>query len=163
MTARPRVGDVIAVPTPKGTGYVQYFDRIRPYGALIRILPGLYDSPPPDLQALADQHELYWVFVPLGAAVHRGVFTIAGHATIPPFADHIPVMRNPAAPQAWDAKVWYLWDGVSESRVGPDDPRIPTASPKATWNDIMLIERIADGWRPEDEMRPPAKMELAEQ
>jgi hypothetical protein len=56
--------------------------------------------------------------VPLGAAVHRGVFTIAGHATIPPFADRIPLMRNPAAPRAWDARVWYLWDGVSEWRVG---------------------------------------------
>lgn len=60
---RPRPGDVIRIRTPLRFGYVQYVDRIRPYGGLIRVLPGVRSIPATDVQAVADQDELYRVFL----------------------------------------------------------------------------------------------------
>ena len=49
---RPKIGDVIEIPTPKGLGYAQYVLRYTEpprYGALVCVLPGLHKKRPSDL------------------------------------------------------------------------------------------------------------------
>jgi ribosomal protein L34E len=69
---RPRIGDVIEIETPKGLAYAQYtykHDTPPRYGALLRVLPGLYEARPSDFSDLVQQDERFYVFFPLGSLV----------------------------------------------------------------------------------------------
>jgi hypothetical protein len=116
MGRRPRIGDLIEIQTPAGLGYVQYVARDKVMGPQIRVLPGAF-AERPDLGNLALEKALYYVHIPLGAAVSRGLLTLVGHAPLPQPSGSI--------------------------RAEDDLYRI-----RAIWNDTMLAERLATGWRP---------------
>jgi len=152
---RLQPGDIVAVPTSQGRAYVQFVRFVKPYGYLIRALPGTFSAPPTDFQDLADQPARFWVFTPLQTIVNRGIFEFAASAKVPKSAARIPLMRVAAGPRPWEASVWWLWDGEREWRTTRDDPAVRDASPKESWNDALLIDRIETGWRPRDELDPP--------
>lgn len=115
---RPRIGDVIEIETPGGLAYVQYTynDKEPPvWGALIRILPGLYPSRPEGFSDLVQGGERFFVFFPLGAACYRGLVKVVAHEEIPEHAH-----------------------GLHPKRLNE------------IWNDTLLAERIASGWRAPD-------------
>jgi hypothetical protein len=147
---------VFSIPTARGLAYFQYVDRIKPHGALIRVLSGVFREAPFDVGQLAAGPERFWVFVPLGAMVRRGLISAVGHAEIPTEARGFPLMKLPAAAPSWEADEWWLWNGDKEWRTGRTDPLLKTASPRETWNDTLLAHRIASGWSPADDLLPPA-------
>jgi len=58
MKQNVKIGDVLEVPTPRGFAYVQYAHYQKPYGTLIRVLPGFHQSRPTDFAQLAKTKEL---------------------------------------------------------------------------------------------------------
>ena len=65
---RPQLGDVIEIKIPKGFAYAQYthkHEKPPRYGALIRVLPGLFQSRPSEFTSLVRQPERFFVFFPL--------------------------------------------------------------------------------------------------
>lgn len=148
---RPRPGDVIEIHTPKGLAYAQYTHKTQRYGALLRILPGLYAERPAEFSSLVEQAERFLVFFPLGTACSRGIVAVVAEEVIPERARQLPLFRTGIADTHGNVRVWYLRKGEEEWRVDqltpaqrelPIDPGI--------WNDTLLIERIANGWTPSE-------------
>jgi hypothetical protein len=144
---RPQIGDVIEIETARGLAYAQYSHEHRDpprMGSLLRVLPGLYETRPAQFAPLVEQEEQFWVFFPLGAAARGQLVRIVANEPLPDPKRPFPVFRarNASGP-------WWMWDGKREWRARPGDPWTPRAL-RSTWNDTMLIERIAEGWTPSD-------------
>ena len=126
---RPRIGDVIEIETPGGLAYVQYTynDKEPPvWGALIRVLPGLFQSRPHDFSDLVREHARFFVFFPLGAACHRGLVKVVAHEEIPEDARGLhPKRLN----EIWNdtmlaermASEWRAPDAAVQTPVTPRD------------------------------------------
>jgi hypothetical protein len=73
------------------------------------VLPGLYESPPVDLSALAKEKEKYFVFTPITFACRKKWATIVSNEAIPAWVQGVPVMRmaNRIGPDG-EERDWYL-------------------------------------------------------
>ena len=154
---RPRVGDVIEIETPKGLAYAQYtynYKESPVYGPLIRVLPGLFASRPPDFSGLVLERERFFVFFPLGSACKRGIVKIVAHEEVPEGSRDIPLLRSSMRYRDQSGRMiegdWWLWNGKEEWRIGQLPDELRGLSLKELWNDTLLIERIASGWKPAD-------------
>ena len=98
MPRRPKIGDLFEIETSKGMAYGQYCHREggEPLGAgpLIRVIEGLHNRRPTDLQVIARQPTLFWTYYPLGAALNQGLVTNLGTFPIPAEAAEYPVLRS---------------------------------------------------------------------
>lgn len=149
-----RSGDVFAIRTSGGHAYFQYVKKIAPMGSLVRVLPGVFADAPTDVESLVAKETNFWIFFPAGAAFSRGIVHKIGRYAIPYHSKNVPVFRagvvDPAVGKVVD---WWLWDGEKEWRVGSitdEQRRLPI---RGSWNDTMLIERIEEGWLPENDPR----------
>ena len=146
---RPRIGDVIEIPTTAGLAYAQYTHKhARPprYGALLRVLPGLHQQRPAHFSSIVLQRERFLAFFPLGAACNRRIVRVVASEPIPEWARPFPVFRYGNADRNGQVRVWFLWDGENETRVGaltPEQMKLPVHP--GVWNDVLLIERIVQG------------------
>ncbi len=80
--------------------------------------------------------------------------SIVANEKIPPIASDFPLLRQAGFIDR-DGKVhgWWIFDGKRERRPRRSDPPIASLSPCETWNDTLLIERIAEGWSPDNDLR----------
>ena len=78
-TSRPRIGDVIEIPTARGLAYAQCTHQHHQYGGLIRVFDRLFEHRPTNFEDLVKGPVRFSTFLPLGAAVRRGIFEIVGH------------------------------------------------------------------------------------
>jgi hypothetical protein len=159
---RPRIGDVIEIPTPKGFAYAHYthkHDEPPRYGALLRILPGIFPERPGDFAALVLQPPIFSTFFPLGAACHRDIVSVVASEDVPAHTRDFPTFRGCNWHRDREGKLHvsachWLWDGQREWRVESlSRQQLRDYPPRGIPNDTMLIERIISGWKHQDE--PP--------
>jgi len=149
---KPRIGDVIEIPTRKGLAYAQYSHHNEEIGALVRVLPQFHSSRPTDFRELVNEKEQYVTFFPVHAAVRQGIFKLAGHAEVPAHAQRFPTFRSVGGIDRKTGKPlnWWLWDGKKEWFVGEsltdEQKRLP---PKIVMTDVSLVRRLVRGWTPE--------------
>ena len=94
---RPRIGDVIEIPTPKGMAYAQFthkHDAPPRWGALLRVLPGLFPKRPSDFEELVSQRPVFTTFFPLGASCNRGIIHVVASELIPQHSASFPIFRS---------------------------------------------------------------------
>jgi hypothetical protein len=152
MAQKTSIGDILEVPTKRGLAYVQFSHYHEPpphMGAIIRVLPGFFQERPLEFQSLADQKELYFTLFPVQAAVNRKIFSVVGHAAIPPHANEFPLFRNGVInPQTGKVDQWWLWDGTKSWKIGDLTDDQLDLSLESGWNDVLLISRLEQGWTP---------------
>ena len=153
---RPRIGDIIEVCVPqKGFAYAHYINHHREppgFGALLRILPGIYEARPTKVEDLAAEKELYFVFFPLGAACNRGFVKIVGHVPITAEQQKWPLFRACNENYHTGVKTWFLWDGRNSWKIGDLKPEHYDLSLEQTINLTELENRLESGWMPRDEV-----------
>ena len=151
---RPRIGDVIEIPTPKGFAYAQFTHKPARYGALLRVLPGVFPERPSDFAELVRQPPVFSTFFPLGAACNREIVRVVALEQIPSHTLALPVFRNWHRDQSGKrVGPWFLWDGEREWRVESlSQQQLRDYPPLGIWNDTLLIERILAGWRHEHDV-----------
>lgn len=147
---RPQIGDVIEIRTSRGLAYAQFTHKHPVYGALLRVMPGLYPSRPENLSALSLAEPQFSTFFPLSAACSRGIVQVVANEAISESLRMFPTFRTVAKGnnRMWGA--WYLWDGEKEWRIGELQPGMEALPPRQVVNDTMLVELIVSGWRHED-------------
>ena len=152
MPKTTSIGDILEIPTKKGYAYVQFshFHADPPkFGAIIRVLPGFYDKRPGDFVPLVNKKELYYTLFPVQAAVSRKIFSVAGHADLPPHARAFPLFRAGAfIPSTGKVEQWWLWNGAKSWKIDQLSDEQLDLPIKSGWNDILLIKRIEQGWTP---------------
>jgi hypothetical protein len=151
---RPRIGDVVEIETAAGHGYAQYTFNFRAppvYGALIRVLPGMFSVRPTDFASLVQERERFFTFFTLGSACARGTVRIVASEPVPERAQGIPLMRM-RGPITRDGRVanWWLWDGEREWRLDRLDDEHRDLSILGVMNDLYLVHKIESGWSPRD-------------
>jgi hypothetical protein len=149
MSKRPKFGDIVEIQTSKGSAYAQYTHQHPTHGGLIRVFDEVFESRPDSFAGLVDQPVRFSAFLPVAAAVKRGLFKVVANERIALQHRSFPVFRNGIAdPKTKKVAVWWFWDGEREWKVGeltPEQREMPIAS---VWNDTLLIERIESGWTP---------------
>lgn len=149
MAKKCKIGDVIEVPTSKGLAYAQFYHLNPQYGALLRVLPGLFNQRPADLAGLVECAEVLVAFFPLQAALNQGIFEFVVNVPVPASASAFPLFRTGLPdPQTGKVENWWLWDGQKAWRVGAITDEQRNLPLRGIWNDTILIERIESGWTP---------------
>ncbi len=152
--AKPKIGDIMEIPTKKGFAYAQYTHQHAQFGALIRVFDVIFQKPHEELSHVAGSPVRFSTFFPIRAAVARGIFRIVGCADIADQNKGFPVFRAGIGdPGTKKVSVWWLWDGKTEQRVGEITDEQRKLPIRSGWNDKMLVERIEEGWRPESDPR----------
>jgi hypothetical protein len=151
MAARTfKIGDLLEIKTAKGFAYAQLTHMHDTYGTLLRVLPGLYESRPDDISALADQREQYVAFVALPGLMKSGALSVINNVPVPEWARKFPLFRT-GTPGLKTTVVdnWSLWDGERSWKVGKltDDQRL--LPKRGIWGDQFLIDRLESGWLPD--------------
>jgi len=151
--SKATLGDIIEIPVATGLAYAQYTHQHATHGGLIRVFDKIFNDRPGDLSTCAMLPVRFSVFFPVRAAVQRGIVHVAGHADIAPANQAFPLFRsgNPD-PKTKRVGVWWLWNGERSWRVGELTTEQRKLDLKEIWNDSMLVQRIEEGWRPENDL-----------
>jgi len=149
-----RIGDVIEIPTAKGSAYAQITHKMPVYGHLIRVVDGIWRVRPQALDEVVNAPTRFFTFFPVAAAVNQKIVSLAGNVTVPAqFAD-FPLMRKAGLEPPDGGKVdWWLWDGKEDWKIGSLSPEQRRLSIASVVNDTMLIHMIESHWRPETDIR----------
>lgn len=141
------IGDIFEISTPKGKAYLHYIYKDPQVGReLVRVLPGLYPDRPSNINQLASSKEQYLVFFPLSAASKKKIVEHVGHYSAENY-EKPPKMRS-AHNVRGEFLGWYIidtdtWQRELTKALTSDQVRL---SDWASWNDTLLIERLANGW-----------------
>jgi hypothetical protein len=142
-----QVGDIFEIATPKGNGYFQYVYRDKTDIELIRILPGLYLDQPQEMSQLAATKELYFIGFPLKAAHRRKIVKLIGTYKLPEGFELPKAFRAQHIVRGnficWHIVDYDTWKRDSVKELTEEQRNL---SPWGTWNDTLLIERMATGW-----------------
>ena len=150
--SKPKIGDIIEIPTKKGLAYAQYTHQHSQFGGLIRVFDVLFENRPSDFSKLVTAPVRFSTFFPVAAAIKRGIFAVVGHRDVAPQNKSFPLFRDGVAdPKTNKVKVWWLWDGEKEWKVGEITPEQRMLPLRAIWNDTLLIEKIESGWTPSND------------
>lgn len=152
---RAKIGDIVEIPLPHGGfGYAQYVYNYTPkprWGALIRVFPGVAREPVRDFEEMVNGKEQFFSFFLVGPAVSQHLVTVVGHVDLPPEGIQFPLFKACIRPKT-GPRIWYLWDGEKEWRVGTLPPEQTDLSLREIINLVALQQRIETGWSPRDEV-----------
>jgi hypothetical protein len=148
---RPKIGDVVEIATSRGFGYAHFTQKHEApprYGALLRVLPGLFAERPGDFAGLVLQVPRFMTFFPLSAACSRGLVRIVANEPVPERSKAFPIFRNSHRDRTGKRiPPWFLWDGTREWKVGTlSQEQLRDYPPLGVSNDTLLAERIASEW-----------------
>lgn len=147
----PRIGDLFRLETSKGNAFFQYTHDTQSDGSLIRVLPGLYEGSP-DLAKLVESSTLFYVFLPVAAALSKSLIFCVGEYPVPEHAKAFPLFRQHELSVPGKPRSWSLWDGQRStpiSELSEDQASLPIRS---IVTPSLLAIRLAEGWTPNDEL-----------
>ncbi|WP_083254306.1 hypothetical protein [Pandoraea sp. ISTKB] len=147
-----KLGDVFSIETSKGSAYFQYAIKNSLMGAMIRVLPGIFESPPDSMMSLVGKNTNFYVFFPISGAEKMGIVKKIGNYPIPEHSREMPIFRAGNSNSATKkVENWWLWDGEREWMVGSISDAQRKLPIRQIWNDALLVKRIEDGWLPEND------------
>ncbi|WP_142627698.1 hypothetical protein [Rhizobium sp. P007] len=106
-------GDVIEIETPSGLAYVQVTHNHVVYPEVVRVLRGLYGTPPGDLRILAELPTRFAAMFPLASAIQRGWVTgrKVAEAKVPAADQRFPTFKMPIHDREGNLAYWWFWEG----------------------------------------------------
>jgi hypothetical protein len=145
----PKPGDLLEIKCPRGFAYVHYIGRDATYGDAVFVYPKVVRNRISNLKSLDDSNA-YVTYYPAKAAVKQGLVQIVATGNLPAAAK-LPVdhRREGATNRAGDVLAWIVARDGHETlkrRLTTADRKLPIAS---VWNHEYLIERIVEGWNPQ--------------
>jgi hypothetical protein len=148
MAKRAKPGDVAEVQGLAGRLiYLQYLGVHPKYGDTIVVAVRVRDTRPEVTAELFKDG--YVTFYPFRLALGQGLAEIVGHLA----PAEVPMrLRRPGAIHGRQIVTWVIEDGsgseVVKKSLSDDELRIPIGG---IWNHEFLLERVSEGWRPEQE------------
>lgn len=147
---RLRIGDVLSIRSSHGVALLHYVGRDSFHGHAIYVYPAWHETLQQAMEAPLP--EGYFTFYPAQSAVLQGLADIVGTGVLPRGVQ-LPIRhRRAGAPGRNGATLaWFIVeiDGreTMKRKLSAKDRKLPIAS---IWNHEFLVDRISDGWRPEN-------------
>lgn len=142
---RIKIGDLVEIPTPRGLAYAQFTHRNRLMGALLRVLPGILNVRPQDLERIVREREIFVAFFPVQAALNQGIVRLVGNYSIPQRNAPFPLFRSPLEDvRTGEIIRWWLWDGDKEWPVDQLSEQESLLPIREILNDTALVEKILE-------------------
>lgn len=145
--AKIKLGDIFEINTPKGKAYLHYIHKDEKIGReLVRVLQGLYSERPDSFNKIAASEERYMIFFPLSAANRKKIVERVGHYPADNFS--MPKYMRDEHNIRGEALGWHIIDTGTWKRelVKELTPEQKKLSDWASWNDTLLIEKLASDW-----------------
>ena len=146
MAKRAKPGDILQVTTPDGLIYAHYLGRHPEYGDAIAVCPTKQTAAVPVSAELFRGG--YVIFYPAVMSASRGLAAVVGHLSSPGLPKR---MRRPGVRSGRKVETWIIEDDSRETvkeELSDEDRQLPIA---VIWNHELLVQRVAEGWRPEME------------
>jgi hypothetical protein len=142
------LGDIFEMETNAGLAYLQYVGNIPSKLDIIRILSGLYASPPNNFQDLAIKKEQFFIQFVIKKAASMGILKWVTNVPI----DGILLPRYYRTEATFQKTGWEIVDITNSKRIFTQTLSKEEIgfSPYEFWNDTLLKERLAAGWKLED-------------
>lgn len=133
---------------PEGKIYLHYRGIHPEYGDGVAVCTTRF----PNRVAVSEDlfRDSYVVFYPARAAVSRGLVKVIGHLPSPGLPGRL---RRPGARHGTNVETWIIEEDSREEmrrRLSEEELRLPLA---VIWNHELLVQRVLEGWRPENEGR----------
>lgn len=108
-----RPGDIIEIRTDKGLAHVHLTHDHESYPPVIRLLEGLHQTRPADLERHAAENVRMTAMIPIETALARlGLgHEKAGHLELPQAERRFPTFRTPIRDKRGEVIYWWFWDG----------------------------------------------------
>lgn len=140
---RINIGDLFEITTPKGKAYIHYVYKSEQTGELIRVLEGLYEDIPSDVENLETK---FFVHFPLKRANKLKVVKKVGFIEVATFQK--PKYMRTIHNVRGEFRGWHIvnTDNWKRELVEKLDKELINLSPWGIWNDTLLIERLSEDW-----------------
>jgi hypothetical protein len=153
-----KLGDIVEIKTSVGLAYAIYthvHEKPPKFGAIIRVFDQLFQARPESFLELVAGPVRFVTFFPLRVAVSKELVSIVGNVGVPDSMKKFPIFRSGSIldPETKRVSAWWLWDGIREWRVGQLSPEQRKLPIRGVWNDTLLVQRIEENWRPENDHR----------
>ena len=76
---KPKLGDILEIPTAKGLAYAQYTHEHAQFGSVLRVFDTLFESRPDNFTSLVTGPVRFSTLFPLPASVKNGIVNVIGH------------------------------------------------------------------------------------
>lgn len=133
---------------PEGRIYLHYLGVHPEYGDGVAVCPKRFPGPVVVEERLFDSS--YVVFYPARSAVVRGLAKVVGQL---PSRGLPRRLRRPGARLRGKVETWIVEEDSREEvkrLLSDEDLRLPLG---VIWNHELLVQRVLEGWRPENEGR----------
>jgi len=137
----------VALSAPTGAIFLHYLGRHTQYGDVVAVCPVVS---PQGTAITSDFFQgSYVAFYPVVAAVARGMAQVVGSLPSPGLPRRL---RRPGARSGRRVETWIIEEAsgaeVVKRHLSDDERHLPIA---VIWNHELLLQRVAEGWRPEME------------
>jgi hypothetical protein len=111
----------------------------------------LYENKPANFGELAKNKELYFVHFPLKSALKQGIVRCVENIQLPARFELPEYMLSKKTDRNGKLECWHIinyktWERKPVNELNEIQLKL---SPWGSWNDILLVERLSEGWTPE--------------
>jgi hypothetical protein len=145
MAKKPKVGDIFEIPLSVGRkAYGQYLHQSK-MGSIVQIFDIISKDKIDLKQIILSPLQFPPVIVGLYAAIKEGYWKIIGQQSISEFV-HPKFISTFYDEYSGKARIWFLWDGYKEVKIGPVLPEeYKRLEYLVVWNPPDIVERIETG------------------
>lgn len=106
-------GDLVEIHVGDKKGYAQITHNHPSYPPVVRVIKGLYDTRPADLDTLVSGNTSFVAMIPLASAMIRAGATVENLGTYQVPLEHrdFPTFRMPIRDKKGEIVYWWFWDG----------------------------------------------------
>jgi hypothetical protein len=140
-------GDVLEVTAPRGVIYLQFLGKHVHYGPAVAVSPKVWSTRQPLTAQLFS--DAYVTFYPATVALKEGWATVVGRLPSPGLPKRY---RRVGALEGRRILSWVIEDADKERvtfHLSEEEQHLPIV---AIWMHPFLLNRVAEGWRPEREI-----------
>ena len=140
-------GDVVEVATEGGLAYLQVTHLHPAYPEVVRVLAGLHETRPDDLNLLVNLPTRFHAITPLAAGISGGQLTgeLVGRIAVPDSDREFPQFRTPIRDRSGEIVYWWLWDGETLSHVNAGDASAAELPIREVVGFDALLRRLGEG------------------
>jgi hypothetical protein len=145
MNKKPKVGDIFEIPLSDGRRTFGQYLHYSKMGPIIQVFNLISEEDIPIEQIPFSKPLFPPIITGLYAAIKEGYWKVIGHRIVLDFI-HPKFISNLYDQRTGKARIWFIWDGERDIRIGPVLPsEYKRLEFLVVWNPQDVVNRIETG------------------